>query len=1741
MGLDLGTLSARIEIRDDGVTSKLSRVKSQLSEVDKAAQNVGRSKIDITPKGAGDLDKAKSSAQNLGRELGTASSAAQRMTVPTQAASELDRAATSGGRLRSVIGALSDVAPIVGVGAAAGGVAAGFQAALKIGNEYTNELNTMNAVSGATESQMRQISQAARELGNDTSLANVSASDAAAAMTELAKGGMSVDQAMAAAKGTLQLSAAASIDAASAATIQSQALQAFGLNADYAAKASDVLANAANASSAEITGIAQGLQQSGAVANQFGLSLEDTSASLAMLANAGIQGSDAGTLLKSTLLALTDQGAPAQAAMEELGLTVYDAQGKFVGMSSLMGQLEQASKSMSDEQYQAATATLFGSDAMRLAGVAAQQGQAGYDKMREAMDRQGAAAEVAAAKTQGLPGAIGKVQNAAEELGLALYDMVDGPLEVGLTSVASGISGIGAAMSNVPAPVFAGGIALVASKILDLNGKATSGVGSIRNFGAAVRENQRFFGQMGREIGMVTSAMVTLEERSPGMHRFANSVRDSAGPLMMMGRESRLAAAEVTGMGRVALLARGHVETLGGVAKGVAGGGLSLLKTGASGLVSFLGGPWGIAIAGATTALGFLAQKHQEAAQEEAEHKAKQSELRDTLDQTTGAITAQTNELQRKRAEESGFLETANQLGIASGVVVDAMNGEKGAIDQVNAAVEAQGTKVLEASDYWQSYKDKFQAAGLNQADVLRAMRGELEEGSDAQKRFLDVSQQINEAEGGAYSGHKKWQEAKDQINGATDAAHKLREGVQGAAADSDAAAQAMQRMARESVLGGDKMTQAMGLLGDTIVALPDEKTIQVSSMAPEVKTQLEELGAKVERLPDGKVNVQFPDGMNIVQMLDELGAKTKQLPDGRVDVSDNAPEVQQRLVDLGVAVRDEKTGKVVLKDNISDVIKKQQDLKLNVASPIDGQLFVKDNIGAVRGQLAGLGIQTKQLPPGQVRILDNAPQVQGKLEALGVKTVTLPGGRVAIWDNTPETQAHLDAVGAKTSALPPGWVQITDTSDENIKRLESLGVKTTTLPDGRVVITENADAVANKIRTTLSAERTNTFSEHVINITRRITDIFTNSEGNFIPSVQRFADGGETAINRAMQGKHTEPPHTAHIAPAGAWRLFAEPETGGEAYIPLAASKRQRSEKILSQVAQKFGYQLMNRQGQVQQFADGGLTEWARQNLDGDPYVWGGHGPDGSDCSGFVSINVNKATGRDPYGERASTANMREFLTSRGALDGMGEPGDLRIGWVNGGPGGGHTALTYPDGTKGESGGSHGNVAVGGPAVGHDDPQFVEHMYIPRELLIEGIGNAGLDDYAGLSGVVGGGNTPAGATAPTDGGSASEPTKKINGGNGTLIKDGSFLELVAAAHSKATGAKYQDDIVSWGQLAGLYTEIEQNADAAGNSVEGAASKISNANDEIGAFDGLTDNLPNATTGNHVADAIIREGRRRGITDRGIQIALATALVESNMRNLANPADPVSMTMPHDGVGYDHDSVGVFQQRNNGAWGTTADRMDPARSAGMFYDRLDDANYNEGDPGAHAQRVQGSAFPDRYGQRMAEAAEIMARYNATPAKVTAMADGGIMGNARQAQINEGSSAVLWAEAGPEAYIPLSRNKRARAVDVWMETGKRLGINAMGMVNLIGSTLPGLAEGNLEMSTGSSLSLDALGLNLDAAAYRGGRAIGGNPQAQQAVGAIFNGPVQINDPRQLLQGQLNNSTNALRMAMRSVGM
>jgi len=104
------------------------------------------------------------------------------------------------------------------------------------------------------------------------------------------------------------------------------------------------------------------------------------------------------------------------------------------------------------------------------------------------------------------------------------------------------------------------------------------------------------------------------------------------------------------------------------------------------------------------------------------------------------------------------------------------------------------------------------------------------------------------------------------------------------------------------------------------------------------------------------------------------------------------------------------------------------------------------------------------------------------------------------------------------------------------------------------------------------------------------------------------------------------------------------------------------------------------------------------------------------NDCSGAASQLINVTLGQDPRSSFMSTQTAPQWLGSRGFVMGDGPPGTLRVGWYNHGaaPNDGHMAITLPDGTHAESGGSHGTFELGGSAAGADDSEFDHHAYLP-------------------------------------------------------------------------------------------------------------------------------------------------------------------------------------------------------------------------------------------------------------------------------------------------------------------------------------------------------------------------------------------------------------------------------------------
>lgn len=322
------------------------------------------------------------------------------------------------------------VATVTGV--AAGAIAAGIGFAVNAAIDFEKQISAIGAVSGATTSQMETLRKKALQLGADTAF---SASDAANAMEELVKAGLSVDDVLnGAADATVALAAAGSIDLPQAATIAANAMNQFGLAAKDLPRVADLIAGAANASAIDVGQFGFALSQSGAVANLVGVKFADLATAIALMGNAGIVGSDAGTSLKTMLMNLQPSTVKQIALFKELGIVTkdgtnrfFDQHGKLKSLADVAGILKGAMKGMSDAQKTMALDVMFGSDAIRAAAVISNQGAEGFNNMSAAMGKV-TAADVAKARLDNVAGSIemlkGSVETAAIVFGSALLPVI---------------------------------------------------------------------------------------------------------------------------------------------------------------------------------------------------------------------------------------------------------------------------------------------------------------------------------------------------------------------------------------------------------------------------------------------------------------------------------------------------------------------------------------------------------------------------------------------------------------------------------------------------------------------------------------------------------------------------------------------------------------------------------------------------------------------------------------------------------------------------------------------------------------------------------------------------------------------------------------------------------------------------------------------------------------------------------------------------------------------------------------------------------------------------------------------------------------------------------------------------------------------------------------------------------------------------------------------------------------------
>jgi TP901 family phage tail tape measure protein len=469
------------------VNLELRTLDQQFAQTAQAAQQAGRQVAVGTQQftragpqaqsAVGGVKALETGLRSLGGVAGTV--AAQVTSAGRQIQQAGQNMAATGGILTAAISV-----PLAAVGGSA----------IQMAAEFQRSQNVLQATTGATEAQMAALRAEAIALGSDISLPGTSAADAATAMLELAKAGVSVEDTIAASRGVLQLSAAAQTDNATAARLTAAALNTFGLSGDQATVVADQLAAAANASSANITDLGDGLAQAGfAFASLTGdiypaeQAVLDLNTVLAALTKSGLSGSDGATAVKNAIIKLQAPTEAGAAKLRELGIATTDAQGRFLPFQQLLANVEAGLRGLTPAQQATALNTIFLADGMKAIIPLLSLGTEGFAALQSQIGQAGVASRQAAAINSGLLGALDGLKSTLETVGLTLAEPFLGPLENAVLAVAG-----------------------LVDRITELNPAITNGVLAFAAVAAAAGPLLLVIGGLGTAFGFLLSPVGAL-------------------------------------------------------------------------------------------------------------------------------------------------------------------------------------------------------------------------------------------------------------------------------------------------------------------------------------------------------------------------------------------------------------------------------------------------------------------------------------------------------------------------------------------------------------------------------------------------------------------------------------------------------------------------------------------------------------------------------------------------------------------------------------------------------------------------------------------------------------------------------------------------------------------------------------------------------------------------------------------------------------------------------------------------------------------------------------------------------------------------------------------------------------------------------------------------------------------------------------------------------------------------------
>ncbi|MGZ9651560.1 phage tail tape measure protein [Bacillus cereus] len=369
-----------------------------------------------------------------------------------EAQSQMEQTSTKSKQTSEGMSALGKASAVAGVA-----IVASVGASVKAAANFEQSMAKVKAISGATDSEFKQLENTAKHLGATTQF---SASQAAEGLSFLSMAGFSASDSMSALPSVLNLAAVGQMDLGRSADITSNIMTGFGLNAADSGKAVDILAKTMTTANTDLDQLGMAMKYVAPVASALGWDMTDAATAVAKMSDAGIQGSQAGTSLRAALLSLANPTGQTAKAFDELGISVVDANGQFKPLPELIGHISSKMDGMTDAQKTVTAAQLVGTEASAGFLALLEQGQGSLQDYKTELELSGGTAErVAKIQQETLVGAWNQAKSAMEGLAIGLGTT----LLPAFTAVVNGATALVSGLASIDPAFLSAGLAAAAA------------------------------------------------------------------------------------------------------------------------------------------------------------------------------------------------------------------------------------------------------------------------------------------------------------------------------------------------------------------------------------------------------------------------------------------------------------------------------------------------------------------------------------------------------------------------------------------------------------------------------------------------------------------------------------------------------------------------------------------------------------------------------------------------------------------------------------------------------------------------------------------------------------------------------------------------------------------------------------------------------------------------------------------------------------------------------------------------------------------------------------------------------------------------------------------------------------------------------------------------------------------------------------------------------------------------------